>query len=451
MKAQRKDVDTAKTHVAVRLKKGGANRSAMRFEVLIKRESYKPVAQRGKDFKWTDLPTGDIVQEVFANSAKLETADKSDLDACFPDKTKAEIIAEILDRGELQVSDVDRSEHTVSATEYYTKVATLIASRALGVPKAEEQDDAAAAAAGGAAAAAAAAKKNKKKTHSDSSDAPASRVIHYDAAIIERELKNVKWKPIQPAKGQPAVDIEDDVNSGFLALAKKSDLEGLLRDSRVWNIDTKKAADAQEFLAALAATAKQRPYKVLRCVTDKSGGQQLSILVDAEITQVKFDAAAKDGFDMVRVTKPHMPASQEENLAFFVPTAPAATAKVASQPAAAAASSSAAAAAAAAASSGDKKNSGGKKVADPFDDEDDHVPAGGSKQPGGKKAGGKKAPQEAAAPASAPAPKKGGGAAATKVKGGGDLADELAKLGKKNDDDSSSDDDKPKMQVKRKK
>lgn len=440
MKAQRKEADTAKTHVTIRLKKGGS-----RFECLIKRDSYVALGDREKGTKASDffasLPVSDIVQEVFANSAKLEPADKYVLEKVFEGKDKTAIIMEILERGELIVSDVDRSEHTVAASEYFTKVATLVSHRALGVPPKEEEDaSAVAAAAASAASSGAAAKKKKAKSKGDDDDAAAAsggaaaaaaggavRLQHYTADVIERELKNVKWKPIV---SKTHVDIEDDVNAAFLALAKKSDaLEGLMRDARLWTIDAKAAADAQTLLSNIAAACGKRPYKVLtQSKPDKSGGQQLAVLVDFEVTPASVSGAvSREGLSFAVAPKTHVPKTEDENLAFFVPAAPVATTKVTSQPAAAGAAAAAAAAS--------------NSVAGPEEEDS----AKGAKKAGGKKAKAAETAAAAAAAVPAPAAKKAAGPA----KKGNSLEDELAALGKGGSDSDS--DDAPKMQAKKKK
>ena len=139
MKNQRKDISSNQNYVTVRLKKAG-----IRFEILINRSAYHQYHHQDnnksnnnkkevQDNNDDTILKKEIVDEVFTNAAKLVPADKNEIDKAFPDlkNDKQKIIFHILSRGEAQLSEVDRAEHTAAQTEYFSKVAGEVAKVAL--------------------------------------------------------------------------------------------------------------------------------------------------------------------------------------------------------------------------------------------------------------------------------------------------------------------------------
>ena len=407
MKAQRKDVKTDDTHITVRLKKGGAGKGQSRFEVLISRAAY-PSGPRAKTHQWN---MAEVVDTIFTNAAKLEAADKQLLDTTFPDRTQQQIILEILDRGEAQLSEHDRSEQTAHQSDYFAQVAAAVAASAVAYPEVgggAGDDGAASSKAKKKKSGAAAAAEDASTTTAAAAAAGAGagpRLARFEAEIMERELKNIKFKPLGAA-----ATLDDDVNAAFVALVRKCDDFKVFRDQHIWVFHSEKQQDTQDALSALATYCGRKPWKIIKTVTtDKTtGAQQVTVLVDGSLgtkpSKFKFPA----GCTVTSQDKTHVPTSDDDNLALSAPPIAAAPVKVASQPAAAAAAVAAA-------------------------------PAGAA---------------PAAAEADKPAPKKAGGKAsaqqkqeATKTKS---LADDLAALAKHGASSSSDDDDDaPKMQVKK--
>lgn len=442
MKGQRKEVNTATTHIAIRLKKGGAGKGQTRFEVLINRSAYPGAAAAKKKEQVWDMK--EIVDEIFTNSAKLEPADKNLLDQCFPNKTKKEIILEILEKGEAQTSEVDRAQESHAQTEYYSQVAAAVANAALMQEEQSVAAPAAAAAKGSAAAAPATAaepeetggkkgKKSKDKKDKEEQEttpppqpAPAAantaavklKWTHVSKDIVEREMKNARFKLIPG--GADKVSLDEQVNAAFLALSKNAATIKIIRDQRIMVAECEKQQDAQDLLHSLEEAAGKKPWKVLKTVTDKKGTQTLTILCSADIAKV--DKLGKNSAKVALQKETHIPTSEDDDLSRFVPEAPTTVKTVASAPAAAAAATK------------EDGGEGGKKGGKKEDDKKE-----------GKK--GKKAGKEEVGK-TAPASLEDELAALTK-KGG-------KKGGKKDDDESSSsgsesEDEAPKMMVNKKK
>ena len=96
------------TNVAVvRLKRKGK-----RFEIAC----YKNKVVNWRNKAETDLDNVLQVERVFTNVSKGKFASRSDLKKAFGDSAKQkDIILQILDKGELQVSDKERSVHCTSS------------------------------------------------------------------------------------------------------------------------------------------------------------------------------------------------------------------------------------------------------------------------------------------------------------------------------------------------
>jgi ribosome maturation protein Sdo1 len=431
MKGQRKEVNTASTHIAIRLKKGGAGKGQTRFEVLINRSAYPVGAAKKKDHNW-DMK--EIVDEVFTNSAKLEPADKNLLDQCFPNKTKKEVILEILEKGEAQTSEVDRVQETAAQTEYFSQVAAAVTAAALMQEESTVVENPSTAAVASAAAeskqdisnvAKKGKKGNKDKAEEEQQPAPVAvaatktntksnepKFVHVGKDVIEREMKNARFKLLPGA--QDKVSLDEQVNAAFLALSKNATIK-IIRDQRIMIVDCEKQQAAQDFLHSFEEVAGKKPWKVLKTVTDKNGNQNITILFSADIKYTQY-AQKPAGVTTSIQPKTHIPTSEEDDLSRFVPVATNTVKVVASAPAATAAAA--------------KKE----------DEEKDNNDKKGGKD---KKGGGAAKKKDETATASS----KGKG-------GGGSLEDELAAITKKkggNDDDSesSSDDDAPKMMVKK--
>ena len=90
------------TNVAfIRLKKGGK-----KFELA---------CYRNKALNWRSKTETDInevlqIDKIFTNASKGEVAKKSDLKVFGEDLTEQEIIIEILNKGDMQVSDLERED-----------------------------------------------------------------------------------------------------------------------------------------------------------------------------------------------------------------------------------------------------------------------------------------------------------------------------------------------------
>lgn len=503
MKAQRKDVNTASTHITVRLKKGGAGKGQTRFEVLINRSAYPTgaAANKKEQHVW-DMK--EVVDEVFTNAAKLEPADKSTLEACFPNKSKKEIITEILDRGEAQTSEVDRAEHTVAQTEYFTKVAAAVSEVALMeervaeagggegglIPTPASASSSSSATSAGAAAATVAStgdgaggagtksKKDKEKSTSkkeketaSSAPEPATKAtaasttvvgvvdrtkakyVHVTKEIVEREMKNARFRIIPG--GEAKVTMDEQVNAAFLALSKNTATVKIIRDQHLWVIDAKKPQDAQDSIVVVEQTCGKKPHKILKQTTDKAGNTSITLLLPAEIKSLKLPA----GVDSSCKQATHVPTSDDDDLSKFVPIVSNVVKTVASAPATAATTTAAATATATAPTKDGKnnKNNNSNKNNDDDSDSDNEGNKKGSRKSGKKASSSSNNNKSAAAGGS-----KKDESEQQHVKGkGGSLENDLAALAKKNlkkggggsdsDDSDSSEDSAPKMMVNKKK
>lgn len=106
------------TNVAiVRLKKGG-----QRFEIACYKN--KVVSWRNK----IDTDLDDVLQShsVFSNVSKGQTAKKEDLAKAFGMEDETKICIEILEKGELQVSDKERHQHL---DNLFKEIATTVADK----------------------------------------------------------------------------------------------------------------------------------------------------------------------------------------------------------------------------------------------------------------------------------------------------------------------------------
>lgn len=90
------------TNVAIiRLKKGGK-----KFEIA---------CYKNKAINWRNKQEHDInevlqIDKIFINVSKGEIAKSKDLQKAFGDLTEEEIVKEILNKGELQVSELERDD-----------------------------------------------------------------------------------------------------------------------------------------------------------------------------------------------------------------------------------------------------------------------------------------------------------------------------------------------------
>jgi len=106
------------TNVAVvRLKKGGN-----RFEIACYKN--KVISWRNK----VDTDLDDVLQShsVFINVSKGQTAKKEDLIAAFGIEDQTKICIEILEKGELQVSDKERHQHL---DNLFKEIATIVSDK----------------------------------------------------------------------------------------------------------------------------------------------------------------------------------------------------------------------------------------------------------------------------------------------------------------------------------
>ncbi|GBC10481.1 hypothetical protein RclHR1_09660005 [Rhizophagus clarus] len=101
----------------VRLKKGGK-----RFEIAC----YKNKVLEYRNGVETDLDNVIQINNVFTNVSKGEVAPKDNLQKCFKTEDLDQIIKEILKKGELQVSEKERT-HQIDNT--YREIATMVAEK----------------------------------------------------------------------------------------------------------------------------------------------------------------------------------------------------------------------------------------------------------------------------------------------------------------------------------
>ncbi|CAI2172190.1 11220_t:CDS:2 [Funneliformis geosporum] len=101
----------------VRLKKGGK-----RFEVAC----YKNKVLEYRTGVETDLDNVIQINNVFTNVSKGEVAPKDILQKCFKSEDLDKIIKEILEKGQLQVSDKERT-HQIDSI--YREIATMVAEK----------------------------------------------------------------------------------------------------------------------------------------------------------------------------------------------------------------------------------------------------------------------------------------------------------------------------------
>eukprot|EP00347_Sterkiella_histriomuscorum_P002246 403368911 len=106
------------TNVAViRLKKGGK-----KFEIAC----YKNKAVNWRNKQESNLSEVLQIDQIFTNVSKGEVAKQKDLQAVFGKMTQDEIVIEILNKGELQVSELERDEHLDSLKK---EIANIIAQK----------------------------------------------------------------------------------------------------------------------------------------------------------------------------------------------------------------------------------------------------------------------------------------------------------------------------------
>ncbi|CAF1000815.1 unnamed protein product [Didymodactylos carnosus] len=108
------------TNIAtVRLKKGGK-----RFEIACYRN--KVISWRNKEEKDID----EVLQThtVFSNVSKGQAAKKEDLMAAFNTEDQTKICVEILEKGELQVSDKERQQHFENT---YKEIASIVSGKCI--------------------------------------------------------------------------------------------------------------------------------------------------------------------------------------------------------------------------------------------------------------------------------------------------------------------------------
>mmetsp|Transcript_27126 Transcript_27126/g.31299 ORF Transcript_27126/g.31299 Transcript_27126/m.31299 type:complete len:391 (+) Transcript_27126:61-1233(+) len=160
-----KDKAKDKNVVHARLKRMGA-----RFELSLFRDKI-PTRQQllSSSFQpnWLEILAA---QAVFSNAAKGEVADKNELSKAFPDMTNEAIYRQILEKGEVLATLEDRNEHLAEDKQGFAKLAALIADMTHVRPSKDES--------------------TKKSTGKHG-----PRLERYTAADIERELKNVRFKP----------------------------------------------------------------------------------------------------------------------------------------------------------------------------------------------------------------------------------------------------------------
>ncbi|CAG8589514.1 12788_t:CDS:2 [Dentiscutata erythropus] len=101
----------------VRLKKGGK-----RFEIAC----YKNKAMEWRNGVETDLDEVLQIKNVFSNVSKGQVAPQSDLQKAFKSEDLSKIVEEILKKGELQVSEKERS-HQID--NIYREIATIVAEK----------------------------------------------------------------------------------------------------------------------------------------------------------------------------------------------------------------------------------------------------------------------------------------------------------------------------------
>ncbi|CAG8562601.1 5464_t:CDS:2 [Dentiscutata heterogama] len=101
----------------VRLKKGGK-----RFEIAC----YKNKVMEWRTGVETDLDEVLQIKNVFSNVSKGQVASQSDLQKAFKSEDLSKIIEEILKKGELQVSEKERS-HQID--NIYREIATIVAEK----------------------------------------------------------------------------------------------------------------------------------------------------------------------------------------------------------------------------------------------------------------------------------------------------------------------------------
>jgi len=108
------------TNIAiVKLKKGGK-----RFEIACYRN--KVVSWRNKEEK--DIDQVLQTHTVFSNVSKGQAAKKEDLTASFGTEDQTKICLEILEKGELQVSDKERNQHLEST---FKEIASLVSAKCI--------------------------------------------------------------------------------------------------------------------------------------------------------------------------------------------------------------------------------------------------------------------------------------------------------------------------------
>lgn len=108
------------TNIAVvRLKKGGK-----RFEIACYKN--KVISWRNKEEKDID----EVLQThtVFSNVSKGQAAKKEDLASAFNTEDQTKICLEILDKGELQVSDKERTQHLENT---FKEIASLVSGKCI--------------------------------------------------------------------------------------------------------------------------------------------------------------------------------------------------------------------------------------------------------------------------------------------------------------------------------
>lgn len=383
-----------KNTTIVRLKREG-----LRFELSCHRDHIPSKATLADPKAHIDFDEVLVNDAIFANAAKSEVAKPADVEKAFKDvpntsegKDTRAVMRFILTKGEVLKSQEDRTEEMEGALALMAKVAQKVAASTHVFPTeavAKFVD-------GG--------RKNPEKLSG-------LRLERYAAADIERELKNIKFRPANGA------GLDDAAADAIHALWASKALP-ILRDAFLVTVVPEGSATA----ATVQAAAAQLPHGFVKVVA--SSAKETRLLIDASVKNLLPKGHFGDA--IVEVSKEiFVPRLDNDELASVAPGT-----AVAHPPAAHGGPKAAAAAAAAGGKPSAKAGAtapGGKKSKKSADSDDDDEAAAASaleaqlaklkaedsdddgKKKGGKKAAAKKAPApapKAKAAASAPAQQK---------------------------------------------
>ena len=233
-----KDKAKDKNVTYARLKRAG-----MRFELSLYRDKIPnkaDITTPNFAYKWVEMLVAPI---VFSNAAKSEPAEKKDITTAFPEMSEQDIWKMIFEKGEVVQTQEDRVDHVAEDKSNVAKIAATIAAHSHVLPVSA-----------------------LNTFHETKSDKELSklRLERYSTADIERELKNIRFKPLATS-----VCSQDTVTDAIAAIRTAGNIP-ILRDQHVCIIRTVKDSGTSiaSVIKAFGETVQPIHGKIIRQTAD---------------------------------------------------------------------------------------------------------------------------------------------------------------------------------------